>query len=200
MKLGKKTHYAVVSLIYLAHDNKKNDPVSLSTISASQDLSLMYLEKLFVNLRNAGIVQSVRGPGGGYKLEKKPIDVSVWDIGLAVGEVFSASQCDKCAGDNCSSNGNNKSECNNTNDKHNHTHNHTHNYNHETHDHKSHDHKSHNHKSHNHDHETHDHKDNSTLAMCKTYALWDGLENTMQTYLESISLDSLLDSSKCDWG
>lgn len=64
--------------------------VSLSEISRRQDLSLPYLEQLFVKLRRAGIVTSVRGPGGGYKLAKSPEAIRVSEILEAVDETVSA--------------------------------------------------------------------------------------------------------------
>lgn len=64
--------------------------LSLSEISKRQDISLPYLEQLFVKLRRAGLVESVRGPGGGYKLAKSPSDIRVSEILGAVDETVSA--------------------------------------------------------------------------------------------------------------
>lgn len=64
--------------------------LSLSEISKRQDISLPYLEQLFVKLRRAGLVESVRGPGGGYKLAKRPSDIRVSEILGAVDETVSA--------------------------------------------------------------------------------------------------------------
>ena len=63
---------------------------SLSDISKRQDISLPYLEQLFVKLRRAGLVESVRGPGGGYRLAKSPSDIRVADVLGAVDETVSA--------------------------------------------------------------------------------------------------------------
>ena len=69
MKLSTKGRYAMIALTDLA--NYGDDQlVSLSEISERQDISLAYLEQLFVKLRRANIVESVRGPGGGYRLAK----------------------------------------------------------------------------------------------------------------------------------
>lgn len=64
--------------------------VSLSEISARQDISLPYLEQLFVKLRRAGLVESVRGPGGGYRLTRSPSDMRISDVMGAVDETVSA--------------------------------------------------------------------------------------------------------------
>ncbi len=63
---------------------------SLSEISKRQDISLPYLEQLFVKLRRAGLVESVRGPGGGYRLAKSPTEIRVADVLGAVDETVSA--------------------------------------------------------------------------------------------------------------
>lgn len=64
--------------------------VNLSEISKRQDISLPYLEQLFVKLRRAGLVESVRGPGGGYRLAMPPAEIRVVDILTAVDETVSA--------------------------------------------------------------------------------------------------------------
>ena len=64
--------------------------VNLSEISKRQDISLPYLEQLFVKLRRAGLVESVRGPGGGYRLAMAPAEIRVVDILTAVDETVSA--------------------------------------------------------------------------------------------------------------
>ncbi len=66
------------------------DLVSLSDISSRQDISLPYLEQLFVKLRRANLVQSVRGPGGGYRLARSASDIRVADILEAVDEKVDA--------------------------------------------------------------------------------------------------------------
>ncbi len=64
--------------------------VSLTELSRRQDISLPYLEQLFVKLRRAGLVDSVRGPGGGYRLAKSPDAIRVVDVLAAVDETVSA--------------------------------------------------------------------------------------------------------------
>ncbi|QMU59136.1 MAG: Rrf2 family transcriptional regulator [Boseongicola sp.] len=89
MKLSTKGRYAMVALADLA-TVPDGTLLSLAEISRRQDISLPYLEQLFVKLRRAGLVESVRGPGGGYRLAKRPADVRVSDILEAVDETVSA--------------------------------------------------------------------------------------------------------------
>ena len=89
MKLSTKGRYAMVALVDLAIA-KGDDLTSLAEISKRQDISLPYLEQLFVRLRRAGLVESVRGPGGGYRLARAPETIRVADILGAVDETVSA--------------------------------------------------------------------------------------------------------------
>jgi Rrf2 family iron-sulfur cluster assembly transcriptional regulator len=66
------------------------DLVTLGDISRRQDVSLPYLEQLFVKLRRAGLVESVRGPGGGYRLSRPPTEIRVVDVLAAVDETVDA--------------------------------------------------------------------------------------------------------------
>lgn len=89
MKLSTKGRYAMVALtdIALQPDDKL---VTLGDVSKRQDISLPYLEQLFVKLRRAGLVESVRGPGGGYKLAKPTSEIRVVDVLSAVDETVDA--------------------------------------------------------------------------------------------------------------
>ena len=89
MKLSTKGRYAMVALADLA-TQPKGVLSSLSDISGRQDVSLPYLEQLFVRLRRAGLVESVRGPGGGYRLAKSASEIRVSDVLDAVEETVSA--------------------------------------------------------------------------------------------------------------
>lgn len=89
MKLSTKGRYALVALADIALQ-PQNGLVSLSEISKRQDISLPYLEQLFVKLRRAGLVDSVRGPGGGYRLAKPESEIRVVDVLSAVDETVSA--------------------------------------------------------------------------------------------------------------
>ena len=90
MKLSTKGRYAMVALADLAlaevQADKPDDLMSLAEIAKRQDISLPYLEQLFVKLRRAGLVEAVRGPGGGYKLARTPSDIRVSEILTAVEE------------------------------------------------------------------------------------------------------------------
>jgi Rrf2 family iron-sulfur cluster assembly transcriptional regulator len=89
MKLSTKGRYAMVALVDLVL-NGSDRLVTLVEISERQDISLAYLEQLFVKLRRAGIVKSVRGPSGGYKLASVPDKVRISEILYAVDEGMNA--------------------------------------------------------------------------------------------------------------
>ncbi len=85
MKLSTKGRYAVTAMLDLAI-NDRQGPVTLTGISLAQSISLSYLEQLFAKLRNAGLVEGVRGPGGGYRLARRPEKISIAEIITAVDE------------------------------------------------------------------------------------------------------------------
>ena len=89
MKLSTKGRYAMVALADIALQPADN-LVSLGDISKRQDVSLPYLEQLFVKLRRGGLVESVRGPGGGYRLGRQASEIRVVDILAAVDETVDA--------------------------------------------------------------------------------------------------------------
>ena len=92
MRLTTKGRFAVTAMIDLAMQHGTG-PVTLAEISQRQKISLSYLEQLFAKLRRRMLVDSVRGPGGGYTLAKDMSQVSVADIILAVDEPIDATQC-----------------------------------------------------------------------------------------------------------
>jgi len=92
MRLTTKGRFAVTAMIDLALRDGQG-PVTLAGISERQRISLSYLEQLFGKLRRNKLVDSVRGPGGGYRLAKPMSEVSVVDIILAVDEPIDATQC-----------------------------------------------------------------------------------------------------------
>jgi len=92
MRLTTKGRFAVTAMLDLAL-NEAGRPITLSTISERQMISLSYLEQLFSHLRKNGLVKSVRGPGGGYRMALEPGDISVSDIIRAVDEQIDATQC-----------------------------------------------------------------------------------------------------------
>ncbi|MGQ0442605.1 MAG: Rrf2 family transcriptional regulator, partial [Methylophilaceae bacterium] len=92
MRLTTKGRFAVTAMLDLAL-NETDKPVTLADISERQAISLSYLEQLFSRLRRQGLVTSVRGPGGGYRLAKAQNDISVSVIIAAVDEHIDATQC-----------------------------------------------------------------------------------------------------------
>jgi len=104
MRLTTKGRYAVTAVLDLAL-HQQGGPVSLAAISERQCISLSYLEQLFAKLRRNGVVDSTRGPGGGYSLNRDAADISVSEIILAVDEGCQMAKCDDldgCQGDyNC---------------------------------------------------------------------------------------------------
>lgn len=92
MRLTTKGRYAVTAMLDLAiHANR--GPVNLADISERQDISLSYLEQLFARMRRGGLVTSVRGPGGGYYLERGTADIFISDIIDAVNESVDVTKC-----------------------------------------------------------------------------------------------------------
>ncbi len=92
MKLTSKGRYAVTAMLDVAI-HAENGPVPLSEISERQSISLSYLEQLFSLLRKNGLVSSVRGPGGGYRLGKCSANIVVADVINAVDESVDATKC-----------------------------------------------------------------------------------------------------------
>ena len=101
MRLTTKGRFAVTAMIDLAL-RESHGPVTLAGISQRQNISLSYLEQLFGKLRRFDIVESTRGPGGGYTLARRADQVTVADIIIAVDEPLDATQCGgkgNCHGD-----------------------------------------------------------------------------------------------------
>lgn len=93
MRLTTKGRYAVTAMLDLAL-HSEHGPVSLADISLRQGISLSYLEQLFARLRQCQLVQSVRGPGGGYKLLGKTNEISIAQVVDAVSESLDATRCE----------------------------------------------------------------------------------------------------------
>lgn len=101
MKLTTKGRYAVTAMLDLALRYDKG-AVTLADIAKRQGISLSYLEQLFAKLRRSGLVDSVRGPGGGYNLALEPSKISVAEIIVAINENIDATRCGgekNCHGD-----------------------------------------------------------------------------------------------------
>lgn len=101
MRLTTKGRFAVTAMIDLAM-RQNGGPVTLAAISQRQQISLSYLEQLFGKLRRHELVESTRGPGGGYTLARKAADITVADIIVSVDEPIDATQCggkENCMGE-----------------------------------------------------------------------------------------------------
>ena len=92
MRLTTKGRYAVTAMLDLAV-HQHEGPISLADISRRQGISLSYLEQLFAKLRKRDLVNSVRGPGGGYKLQREPSEIYVAEIVDSVDENVDATRC-----------------------------------------------------------------------------------------------------------
>tara|TARA_B100001559_G_C16217491_1_gene491803 strand:- start:188 stop:613 length:426 start_codon:yes stop_codon:yes gene_type:complete len=104
MKLTTKGRYAVMAMADLA-SFKENGPISLTDISLRQNISLAYLEQIFIKLKNKNLVKSVRGAKGGYVLECSPEEIKISNIISAVDEEVKMLNCKKESKKGC----NNKS-------------------------------------------------------------------------------------------
>ncbi len=92
MRLTTKGRYAVTAMLDLAL-HYKDGPITLADISKRQGISLSYLEQLFSRLRKNGLVDSARGPGGGYRLSREASEICVADVITAVDEKVDAMRC-----------------------------------------------------------------------------------------------------------
>mgnify|MGYP001486009519 CR=1 FL=1 len=106
MKLTNKGRYAVMAMADLA-SNANNGPISLSEISIRQNISLRYLEQIFIKLKDNKLVRSSRGASGGYILEKPASEIKLSNIIYAVNEEVKTLNCKK----------NSKRGCNNKSNK-----------------------------------------------------------------------------------
>lgn len=100
MQLSTKGRYAVMAMTDLAR-HERDRAVTLADIARRQEISLSYLEQLFARLRRGGLVRSVRGPGGGYRLARTAAETRVVDIVSAVDEPLHAVRCSPTAGRGC---------------------------------------------------------------------------------------------------
>jgi Rrf2 family iron-sulfur cluster assembly transcriptional regulator len=100
MKLSTKGRYAVMAMADIAV-HSRDEPVNLAAVAARQEISLEYLEQLFLKLRRSGLVESTRGPGGGYSLSRDSEDIRISDIVCAVDEPLRVTRCQGDAIDGC---------------------------------------------------------------------------------------------------
>jgi Rrf2 family iron-sulfur cluster assembly transcriptional regulator len=100
MMLTTKGRYAVMALVDLAAQESES-PVTLAAIAERQEIALPYLEQIFAKLRRSGLVDSVRGPGGGYALARGAEKTFVSDVILAVEESIKMTRCEKESAAGC---------------------------------------------------------------------------------------------------
>jgi Rrf2 family transcriptional regulator, iron-sulfur cluster assembly transcription factor len=105
MRLSTKGRYAVMAMADLAQHEAANKPVSLADIAQRQEISLSYLEQLFAKLRRSGLVKSVRGPGGGYRLSRPAAELRISDVIVAVDEPIAATRCKPGSAKGCTGQG-----------------------------------------------------------------------------------------------
>lgn len=101
MRLTTKSRYAVTAMLDIAYYDRGN-PISLPEIAERQGISLSYLEQLFSRLKKSGLVESIKGPGGGYKLSKNANDIAISEVIKAVDESVETTACNGKA--NCHNN------------------------------------------------------------------------------------------------
>ena len=103
MKLSTKSRYAVMAMVDLAKQST-GEPIALADVADRQEISLSYLEQIFGKLRRGALVNSVRGPGGGYMLSRSAADTRISDIILAVDEPIQTTRCKPGSPFGCKSN------------------------------------------------------------------------------------------------
>lgn len=94
MRITTKGRYALRAVLRLAMD-EQGKPISIRVLSETEDISAEFLEQIFFRLRKAGLISSTRGPGGGFKLDRKLSDISVAEVFDAVGEEMHFAPCTK---------------------------------------------------------------------------------------------------------
>ena len=101
MMLTTKGRYAVMAMVDLTCYKEDGKPVALHEISQRQNIAVNYLEQLFSKLKKNNLVESIRGPGGGYMLSKDAQDISILSIINAVGESVKITRCTEESGKGC---------------------------------------------------------------------------------------------------
>jgi Rrf2 family iron-sulfur cluster assembly transcriptional regulator len=100
MMLGTKARYAVMAMVELASCDRAK-PTRLKEISQRQEIPLAYLEQIFSHMRQSGLVQSVKGPGGGYVLAKERSTISIADVVNASEETTKITRCEAHSHQGC---------------------------------------------------------------------------------------------------
>jgi Rrf2 family iron-sulfur cluster assembly transcriptional regulator len=100
MRITTKGRYALRAALALAEMSKNGEMISINSLSDAEDISAVFLEQIFFKLKKAGIVKSVRGPGGGFSFARPPETISVREILYSAGEELDVLPCDRHNG-NC---------------------------------------------------------------------------------------------------
>lgn len=97
MKISTKTRYGLRALIYIAEETANNEEklVRIKEISENQNLSIQYLEQILFKLKKAQLIVGKRGPNGGYRLNKQPVDISILEIFKILETDVRVVMCDK---------------------------------------------------------------------------------------------------------
>ena len=106
MKITSKGRYAVLAMVDIARHSKIS-PCNLTNVSIRQNISLAYLERIFNDLKRANLVESQKGPGGGYSLSKDSSEIQILDIFNAIDEKIKATGCSNNPNDFCTGKGKN---------------------------------------------------------------------------------------------
>jgi len=93
MFLTTKGRYAVAAMIDIITNGNGKTPISLAQIAERQNISISYLEQIFLQLKKHNLVKSVKGPGGGYIVDRDPSQIPVAEILLAAGETVKMTKC-----------------------------------------------------------------------------------------------------------
>ena len=97
MRITTRGRYALRASLALARFHDLGSPVSINQLSEEEQISSVFLEQIFFKLRKAGIVNSIRGPGGGFLFARPPDKITVKEILEAAGEELDVTDCDKNA-------------------------------------------------------------------------------------------------------
>jgi Rrf2 family iron-sulfur cluster assembly transcriptional regulator len=95
MRITTKGRYALRAALALAEMSKNGEMVSINCLSDAEDISSVFLEQIFFKLKKAGIVKSVRGPGGGFSFARPPDTISVKELLYSAGEELDVLPCDR---------------------------------------------------------------------------------------------------------
>ena len=105
MKITSKGRYAVLAMVDVARHSKMS-PCNLTNVSIRQNISLPYLERIFNDLKKANLVESQKGPGGGYRLSKDSSEIQILEIFNAIDEKIKATGCSNNSNAFCTGKGN----------------------------------------------------------------------------------------------